>query len=67
MIGKLLRGGVDILPDQRIGQGWRPQGFGARARPRGVAALDYRRDVGEVGQLDRAHVRQNSAAGDTWQ
>ena len=67
VIGKRLRGGVDVLPAQRLGQGRRPQGFGARARPRGVAACDYRRDVGEVGQLDRARVRQNSAAGDTRQ
>ena len=56
VIGKRLRGGVDVLPAQRLGQGWRPQEFGARARPRGVAACDHRRDVGEVCQLDRAHV-----------
>ncbi len=51
MIGKLLHGGVDVLPAQHLGQGRCPQGFSARARPRGVAAFDYRRDVGEVGQL----------------
>ena len=67
VIGKRLRGGVDVLPAQHLGQGRRPQGFGARARPRGVAACDHRRDVGEVGQLDRAHVRQDGAAGDARQ
>ena len=41
VIDKALCGVVDILPGQCLGQGRRPQGFGARARPRGVAALDH--------------------------